>query len=91
MCRYYNVSDGICKKHSDTNVTNYCHDGPCPDETQQTQFDHLRSMSDEGLVKFLNDKDCPPTACRVTNGIAIHSECETCWLEWGRSPYKEDV
>lgn len=41
-----------CKKFSDDNITSWCVQGPCDSQTP-TNADHIRSMSDEGLAKYL--------------------------------------
>lgn len=55
-CIYYDPDNGYCKLHSDWHgsmpIIEYCVEGPCPDEKFFTQFDRLRAMSDEELVKL---------------------------------------
>lgn len=45
MCRY-RAEDGACKLLSDGSVTEYCVEGPCPDDTP-TNADRIRTISDE--------------------------------------------
>lgn len=48
-----------------------------------TNADRIRSMTDEELAKFIDDKCiCPPTS-----GCAeVCGDCVDCWLEWLRQP-----
>lgn len=51
-----------------------------------TNADRIRAMSDEELAKILGDKCiCPPIGeCAKMSG-----DCEKCWFEWLKQPYKE--
>lgn len=49
----------------------------------KTNSDRFRAMADEKIAKFLNG-GCPP------GGAKCNENCETCWLEWLRSPVEDD-
>ena len=46
-CVHY--ENGKCKLHSDPEYTEWCHLGPCPDETA-SNADLIRRMTDEQLA-----------------------------------------
>jgi len=48
----------------------------------KTNRDRIRAMTDKELAKILNG-GCPP------GGAKCNERCETCWLEWLRSPVEE--
>ena len=53
-----------------------------------TNADHIRSMTDEELAKFLDDSNsqgcvCPTKDCEAT--------CEQCIVNWLKQPFKEDT
>ena len=50
-CVYWDK--GKCEKFSDDKVTSWCVEGPCGDQTP-SNADHIRAMSDEELVVFLD-------------------------------------
>ena len=59
---------GKCKKFSDDEVTSWCVEGPCIDETPSNAV-QIRSMSDEELAEFL----CSFRSCDADEYI-----CEGC-------------
>lgn len=57
-----------------------------------TNADHIRAMSDEELVDFLDrwamgDIDYAKTFCDLCNG---QFECDQCRLDWLQQPAEED-
>lgn len=48
----------------------------------KTNRDRIRAMTDKELAKILNG-GCPP------GGAKCNKRCETCWLEWLRSPMED--
>lgn len=48
----------------------------------KTNADRIRAMTDEELAKILNG-GCPP------GGAKCNERCETCWLDWLRSPVED--
>ena len=49
----------------------------------KTNGDRIRAMTDEELAKILNG-GCPQ------GGAKCHGSCETCWLDWLRSPVESE-
>ena len=48
----------------------------------KTNRDRIRAMTDKELAKILNG-GCPP------GGAKCNERCETCWLDWLRSPVED--
>lgn len=63
---------------------------PGPNYVPPTNADRIRAMSDEELVKFMQDpfcdrrthEDCTISYCGV---------CDQCILDWLRQPWEEDA
>ena len=55
-----------------------------------TNADHIRSMTDEELMHWCNHT-CPPNDKWKSCDGGDFDECENCWLNWLRQPYKEDA
>lgn len=93
----YRGTDGWCLKYSTFNVDVRCDGNPnCAgfaedfggDTNVPTNADHIRSMTDEELAKFLNDSIshgcvCPAKDCEAT--------CVQCIVNWLKQPYKEEL
>jgi hypothetical protein len=61
----------------------------CPDVVF-TNADHIRSMTDEELMHWCNHT-CPPNDKWKSCDGGDFEECEKCWLDWLKQPYKEDL
>lgn len=81
-CIYY--CDEICTKHS-SDVTEYCVQGPCGDETS-SNADRIRAMSDEELARFLAGAENRRSA---TGGGALWKGADHA-LDWLRQPAEEE-
>lgn len=71
----YCTEDGYCEKYSDEEVTSWCVQSPCKDETP-SNADRIRNMTDEELADWL-----------IMNGDG--SDYKT-WLGWLREEYKSE-
>lgn len=73
-CVYYDNEK--CKKFSDEEVTSWCVQAPCPDETP-SNGDWLRSLDDEALAEFLEGE---------------YGNFATDWaLPWLKQPHEQEV
>ena len=102
----YRDTDGFCLKYS-----TYNRDVPClgnrncdgfaedfgEDASAPTNADHIRSMTDEELAKFLADEvphgDCYgcQLECSVCEGDKFDTSCRNAFYKWLKQPYKEEV
>lgn len=83
-CIYYDNQK--CTLHSEPGYTDWCVMGPCSRETP-SNADHIRSMTDEELAKFLLNGNAPevcPNGCDECNG-----DCDGRMLDWLKQPYKD--
>ena len=62
----------------------------CPEI--KTNGDRIRAMSDEELVDYLIENDCPVDECKYEDeyGNVSRSKCRYCWLEWLREEAQDD-
>lgn len=95
-CVYYDNQK--CTLHPEPGYTDWCVLGPCSHETP-SNADHIRSMTDEELAKFLECFGvchyCPEHE-RLENepllrGERCDEDCEKHMLDWLKQPYKEDT
>ena len=90
-CVYYDREK--CTLHgTEPENIDWCVMGPCSKETP-SNADHIRSMTDEELAKFLADKiphgDC--YGCQWFYDCFCDSgSCGDNFLNWLKQPYKED-
>ncbi len=81
-CVYYD--NGKCKKFSDNEVTSWCIEGPCKDETP-SNADKIRAMSDDELMNWLGVyMDC--CLCPVSVNCTRGKSCEALLYEWLKQP-----
>lgn len=59
-----------------------------------TNADHIRSMTDEELAKWMFITDgCPPVSCNYEFSPGenmLNKFCKKCALDWLKQPYKEN-
>ena len=84
----YCTEDGYCKKYSDDEVTSWCVQSPCKDETP-SNADRIRSMTDEELAELWWERvdcgECPVHRdCRMTG-----QDCKKLALGWLQEEAKE--
>ena len=56
----------------------------CTDK-HPSNADRIRAMSDEELVKFAMNNQCPPGNYfdqNLCTNAALTGKCEKCWLDW---------
>lgn len=56
-----------------------------------TNADHIRSMSDEELAKFIPNWSYTDACKCGEHYVDCNNECEKCVAEWLQQPYKEDT
>lgn len=62
---------------------------PCDTISPLTNADHIRSMTDEELAKFIPNWSYTD-ACELGDRyVDCNSECENCVAEWLKKDYKE--
>ena len=62
-----------------------------PEEPKpKTNADHIRSMTDEELAKFIPNWSYTDACKCGEHYVDCNNECEKCVAEWLRQPYKED-
>ena len=69
-----------------------CSECVCESKWEQpTNADRIRSMTDEELVKLLNNSlaTCPPNTAKERTCRYPGRNCKQCWLEWLKQPYSE--
>ena len=86
----YCTEDGYCKKFSDEEVTSWCVQGPCKDETP-SNADRIRQMNDEELDEFLNEVQGDAYI------VGFHQRAESRftpygkrWLDWLKAPVDKE-
>lgn len=62
---------------------------------QKTNADHIRSMTDEELAKWLL-RVSPEAPCFGEGAFPYHpcpqdQDCKKCGIDWLKQPYKEDT
>ena len=58
----------------------------------KTNADHIRSMTDEELAKFIpNWSYTDACTCGEHYDVGCNNECEKCVAEWLKQPFKEDT
>ena len=83
-CVYHD--DGKCLLNSEPGYTDWCVFGPCSHETP-SNADHIRSMTDEELERFLTQSVLQQCPCPTRDCEAL---CNDCILNWLKQPHKED-
>lgn len=84
-----------CTLHgTEPEYIDWCVMGPCSKETP-SNADHIRSLSDEELAKFLleimSNSVCFGEGMFPYHPCPQDQDCEKCGLGWLREPYKEDT
>lgn len=57
----------------------------------KTNADHIRSMTDEELAKFIPNWSYTDSCKCGEHYVDCNNECEKCVAEWLQQPYKEET
>lgn len=86
-CKY--GQSGTCEKLFRPNCPD---DDTCYEFEMFTNADHIRSMTDEELAKFIpNWSYTNACKCDEASFVDCNNECEGCVADWLKQPYKEET
>ena len=84
-----NFKDEWCEKVIDSPHPDIERD--CHHFVIKTNADHIRSMTDEELARFIPNWSYTDACKCGEHYVDCNNECEKCVAEWLKQPYKEET